>query len=339
MRRIASLIVIALVCVASLATPSASFAQSLDVIRGRVTGPDTAAIQGVTVKATSYSGNVSKTTRTDKNGKFSITYPDGEGDYWLEFSSIGFQAKRFEVKRVADEPILLADTKLTSSIATLDAVNVKADGPRALVNRNAGGQNVGGGEKSLTNASVPPDQMGNLAAMAASLPGIQLIPGLDGAADVFSALGLSSDQNATTFNGLGSGINTLPADAQVNANVLLYSYDPGIGSFSGGRISVSTQPGTNFSNRQASTNAQAPQLEFADAVAEAQNKKFTNIQIGAGGRGPITMDRNFYNSSFGLSRQFQDLPSLLNTSTLGLKSAGVARDSVTRLLDILSAKG
>ena len=339
MRRIALLLAIALPCSATIASPRMAFAQTLDVIRGRVTGSDSQGVQGVTVKATSYSGNVSKTTRTDKNGKYSITYPSGEGDYWLEFVAMGFQPKRFEVKRVSDEPILLADTKLTSSIATLDAVNVKADGPRALVNRNASGQNVGGGEKALSNAGVPPDQMGNLAALAASLPGIQLIPGLDGAADVFSALGLSADQNSTTFNGLGSGISTLPADAQVSASIVPYSYDPSLGNFSGARIQLHTLPGTNFSNRQASTNARAPGLEFADDVAQAQNQKFTNITVGAGGRGPITMDRNFYNSSFQYGRNYKDLPSLLNTSTLGLNSAGVARDSVTRLLDILSAKG
>ncbi|MDQ6611992.1 MAG: carboxypeptidase-like regulatory domain-containing protein, partial [Gemmatimonadota bacterium] len=339
MRRIALLLSIALLSAATIALPRTTFAQTLDVIRGRVTGPDSQGVQGVTVKATSYSGNVAKTTRTDKNGKYSITYPSGEGDYWLEFAAMGYQPKRFEVKRVADEPILLADTKLSSSIATLDAVNVKADGPRALINRNASGQNVGGGEKSLTNTNVPPDQMGNLAAMAASLPGIQLIPGLDGAADVFSALGLSADQNATTFNGLGSGISALPADAQVQASVLTYSYDPAIGNFSGARIQLNTLPGSNFSNRQASSNARAPQLEFADDVAQAQNQKFTDVSLGAGGRGPITMDRNFYNSSVQFGRRYQDLPSLLNTSTLGLNSAGVARDSVTRLLDILSAKG
>ena len=310
-------------------------AQQLDVIRGRVTGPDSQPIRGVQVKATSYSGGVSKTTTTDRNGRYSITYPSGEGDYWLEFRAIGFQFKRFEVKRIADEEIMLADTRLVSSIATLDAMNVTADGPRALPNRNAANPNVGGGERQLNNSMVSPDQMGNLAALASTMPGIQLIPGLDGAADVFSALGLSADQNSTTMNGLGSGINTLPPDAQVSASVLTYSYDPGIGNFSGARISLQTLPGTNFSNRQASTNARAPQLEFADAAAEAQNQKFTNIQFGAGGRGPITLDRHFYNGSFGLSRNFKDVPSLLNTSGLGLTSAGVARDSVTRLLGIL----
>lgn len=317
-----------------LVAPSLS-AQQLDVIRGRITGPDSQPVQRATVKATSYSGGVSKTAMTDRNGRYSITYPSGEGDYWIDIRALGFQPKRFEIKRIADEEILIADARLASNIATLDQVNVSATGPRALVNRNANSANVGGGERALNNTMVSPDQMGNLAALAATTPGIQLVPGLDGASDVFSALGLSADQNSTTMNGLGSGISTLPPDAQVSASVLTYSYDPGIGNFSGARISLQTLPGTNFSNRQASTNARAPQLEFADDVAEAQNQKFTNIQFGGGGRGPITLDRNFYNTSFGLSRNFKDLPSLLNTSGLGLTSAGVSRDSVTRLLDIL----
>lgn len=318
-------------------TPRAAAAQQLDVIRGRVTGPDSQPVARATVKATSYSGNVSKTTLTDKNGRYSITYPSGEGDYWIDVRALGFQPKRFEVKRVADEEILLADTRLASNIATLDAVNVTANAARALPNRNANDPSVGGGTSSLNNAVVSPDQMGNLAALASTTPGIQLIPGLDGASDVFSALGLSADQNSTTVNGLGSGISTLPPDAQVSASVLTYSYDPAIGNFSGARIQLQTLPGSNFSNRQASTNARAPQLQFADEVAQAQNQKYTSVQLGAGGRGPITLDRHFYNTSFGLNRTFKELPSLLNTSDIGLASAGVARDSVDRLLNILGS--
>ena len=84
-----------------------------------------------------------------------------------------------------------------------------------------GSLHVGGGERALTTgAAVPPDQAGNLSAMAASIPGIQLIPGMDGASDMFSALGLSGDQNNTNFNGLGSGLNTLPPDAQVRLELV-----------------------------------------------------------------------------------------------------------------------
>ena len=311
-------------------------AQTLDVIRGKVTGPEGQPLPNVRVKATSYTGNVSKTTTTNKNGSFSITYPNGEGDYWLEFNAIGFVAKRFEIKRQADEEVLLADTKLVSSIATLDALNVTANGPRALANRNAGTSNVGGNETTLSSAGISPDQIGNLAAMAAGLPGIQLIPGLDGAADVFSALGLSADQNSATFNGLGSGISVLPSDAQVTASVTTVSFDPAIGSFSGGQISIQTRPGSNISSRTASSTGTAPPVEFADNVAQAQNKEYTQLQLGTGGAGPIKMDQHFYNVSGQASRRFNDLPSLLNTSALGLSSAGVASDSVNRLLSILN---
>jgi hypothetical protein len=339
MRRIVPLVLFVIGIVASSLAAPRAFAQQLDVIRGRVTGPEGTGIVNVRVKATSYNGNVAKSTTTDKNGRYSITYPNGEGDYWLEFNSIGFVAKRFEVKRIADEEILIADTKLVSSIATLDALNVTANGPRALVNRNAPNPNAGGNETALNSAAVSPDQLGNLAALASGLPGIQLIPGLDGAADVFSALGLSADQNSTTFNGLGSAVSVLPSDAQVNASVATYSYDPSRGQFSGGTLMLTSRSGSNFSSRQASTNAVAPSLQFADNVAEAQDQKYSYVTLGFGGGGPIIMDRDFYNASFQASKRFKDFPSLLNTSPLGLSSAGVAADSVTHLLGILGSLG
>jgi len=38
--------------------------------------------------------------KTDRNGRYAISYPSGDGDYWLEFRAIGFMAKRFEIKRI-----------------------------------------------------------------------------------------------------------------------------------------------------------------------------------------------------------------------------------------------
>ena len=84
-------------------------AQQSDVIRGRVTGPDSAAIENVTVTVTSISGNVSRTARTDRNGRFTVTFPGGDGDYMVSFAAMGFAAKRFEIKRTGDQEILVAD--------------------------------------------------------------------------------------------------------------------------------------------------------------------------------------------------------------------------------------
>lgn len=150
-------------------------AQQADVIRGRVIGPDSMAIENAVVTATSIPGNVSRTVRTDRNGRYTLTFAAGEGDYMVNFAAIGFAARRFEVKRMADEEILIADAKL-AKVALLDAVQVNATRDRP--SRNEVPPDISGTEKSLTNAAVPADLMGDLAAMAASLPGVQMVAGL-----------------------------------------------------------------------------------------------------------------------------------------------------------------
>ena len=185
---------------------------STDVIRGRVTDPDAKPVPGVEVRATSYAGQIRKTATTDKNGRFTIVFINGEGDYWIDFRKLGFAPKRFEVKKLGDEEVMLADARLSSTIVALDAVNITGERARALPNRNAKDPDVGGGERPLSNAGLRPDEAGNLAAMASGIPGFQLVPGLDGAPDMYSVLGLTGDQNNVTFNGLGSGISALPPD-------------------------------------------------------------------------------------------------------------------------------
>ena len=165
-RRVLFIVAAALVPIVS---PHSAKAQQADVIRGRVTGPDSAAIEGVTVTVTSISGNVSRTARTDRSGRYTVTFPGGDGDYMVAFASLGFAAKRFEVKRNADEEILVADARLTRVGAILDPVKVTAE--RAKVSRTEAPQpDISGSERPLSNTAVPANLMGDLAAMAASLP-------------------------------------------------------------------------------------------------------------------------------------------------------------------------
>src|SRR4051812_39024306 len=84
MRRLAlRFLIIAFMLDAGFSRPV--FGQVTDVLRGRVTGPDTIPLSGVTVRATSYMGSVTKTATTDKSGRFTIVFLNGEGDYWLDF--------------------------------------------------------------------------------------------------------------------------------------------------------------------------------------------------------------------------------------------------------------
>jgi hypothetical protein len=335
MRRIAwYLAVIGTACAARVAE-----AQQTDIIRGRVTGPDSQPVSGVEVRATSYFGNISKTASTDKNGRFTIVFINGEADYWLEFRKLGFAPRRFEVKKVGDEEVLIADTRLMSTIAALDAVNVTAERARALPNRNAN-QDVSGAERPLANTiAVSPDQAGNLAAMAAGVVGIQLIPGFDGAADMFSVLGLTGDQNSTLFNGLGSGISALPPDILATTSIKPYSFDPAIGGFSGAQISIQTLPGSNFSQRAMSNLSIAPQLEWADTTAESQGGKYTSVRLGGNAAGPLALNRMFYNGAYNIQRRFSDARTLINTTPFGLAAAGLAPDSAARLLAMLPRLG
>jgi hypothetical protein len=323
----------ALLFAALLARPSMSHAQQADVIRGQVIGPDSVPVQGVTVTVTSMSGNVTRTARTDKNGRFTVTFPSGDGDYMVAFAAMGFAAKRFEVKRVADEEILVADTKLTRAAVSLDAVKVEA--PRERVARNDPTPDVSGTERPVTNAGLPAADLGDLAAMAASLPGVQLVPGENGDPNGYSVLGLGADQNNTTLNGMNFGGSNLPRDAAVSTSLATSPYDVSRGGFSGAQFSLRTRPGSNFIMRGMSLNLDAPQMQWTDRAARALGQQYSNVSLGGLVSGPIALDRAFYNISYQLGRRANDYQSLLNTDALGLRTAGVAADSVARLLSIL----
>lgn len=320
----------ALIAAARIATAQIS----TDVIRGRVMDETAKPIPGVEVKATSYDGQVTKTATTDKSGAFTIIFINGEGDYWMELRKLGFVFKRFEIKKVGDEEILLANARLTSAVATIDGMTTTAQRDRALPNRNAKDVDVGGGDRALTNTLVPPDQAGNLAAMAAAA-GFQLIPGLNGAPDMYSVLGLSGDQNNVTFNGLGSGISALPPDVLATTSINAYPFDVSKGGFSGAQISIQTIPGSNFSRRTITNATIAPALEGADQVAQAQGQRYTNMRVGGNAAGPIVVDQVFYNTAYNVARRFTDGQTLLTATDVGLAAAGVSPDSVRRLLGIL----
>ena len=313
-----------------LVTPLA--AQQVDVIRGRVVGPDSLPLEGVNVTATSLSGAVNRKSRTDRGGRFTITFPGGEGDYFVSFALIGYAQKRFEVKRTADQDILVADAKL-SRAAELDAVRVTA--PRDRVGRTDANSDVSGTERAINPAALAAAQMGDLAAMAASLPGVTLVPGADGDPSGFSVLGLGSDQNNTTLNGQNFGGANLPRDAAVSSSLATSPYDVSSGGFSGAQFRIRTQPGSNFIRRTMSLNVDSPHLQWTDKAAQALGQKYSNLSLGGLFAGPVKLDQSFYTLSYQLGRRSSDLQTLLNTDPLGLRTTGIAADSVARLLAIL----
>lgn len=327
----------ALLLVLGFASPLA--AQGVDIIRGRVTGPDGNGIPNVTVTATTLEGQVSRRVTSGRDGRYTISFPGGEGDYWVSFNAIGLTPRRYQVKRTADQEILIADARMAPAAVNLDALTVTS---RAAVSRGDTVGDVSGNERDLAAevaaAQLSAEQMGDLVAMAAAVPGVQLIPGADGGADQFSVFGLGGDQNNTQLNGLGFGESSLPRDAFVSQSLSTSPYDVARGGFSGGQISLRTRAGSNFMRRNLSSNLVAPQTQWLDRAAIASGQQYTNLSFGGSASGPISFDRLFYNSSFQFDRRQNDLQTLLNTNPLGFATAGVAGDSVTRFLDIIGAQ-
>ncbi|HKN57432.1 MAG TPA: carboxypeptidase-like regulatory domain-containing protein, partial [Gemmatimonadaceae bacterium] len=130
MRVISAVSALAIISLALAALAHPLSAQQVDVIRGQVVGADGKPLEDAKVTATSLSGNVNRSARTDRNGRYTITFPGGEGDYFVEFSAIGFAARRFEVKRTADQEILVADAKLLRAAGQLETVKVTAQRDR-----------------------------------------------------------------------------------------------------------------------------------------------------------------------------------------------------------------
>ena len=239
-----------------------------------------------------------------RRGRFTIVFINGEGDYWLDFTKVGYAPKRFEIKRIGDEEVLLADARLTEMAQSLGAVQVVGQGNRALPNRNGNSPDVGGGERPLTNNGVPPDQAGNLAAMAATVAGIQVIPGTGRRRrHVLAARPLRRSEQHDVQR---TGVRHQRAAARHSRDDVdqPISVRRRKGGFSGAQIAIQTIPGSNFSRRAMSNATSAPALEWADETAAAQGQKYTNMRLGGNAAGPIALDRAFYNSAYNVGRRF-----------------------------------
>src|SRR5882672_1071188 len=123
---------LALAAVALLAGARALRAQT-DVIRGRVTTTEGLPLPSVRVTATSIPGNVTREIRTDQRGNFQIVFPGGPGDFIMGYALIGYTYRQFEIKRTADEDVLIADARL--SVVQLDTVSV-VESVQQRINRN-----------------------------------------------------------------------------------------------------------------------------------------------------------------------------------------------------------
>jgi hypothetical protein len=310
-------------------------AQDPDIIRGRVTGPDSLPMENVAVTVTTIQGDVVKTARTDKNGVFTVTFGDPQGDYWVTVQAIGFAQRRFEVKRLADEDILVADIRMLRTVTQLQAMRVQSNRPRA--SRSDGVGDITGMDRGINVSGAEIGAMGDLAALAATLPGVTYIPsGPDGPAG-FSVFGLDASANSFLLNGM-SVDGALPRDAGISASVSTSPYDASRGGFSGAQVNARISSGSNYIVRTMSGTAITPHMQWSDRTSQSLSLAETRGSIGGRFSGPIKMNRAFYNLSYQFDHTQRDLQTLLGIDEAGLQAIGIAGDSVARLLSALTTQ-
>ena len=282
-----------------VAAPCIARAQvSTDIIRGRVTDADATprARRGGQSDVLSWdkSPRPRPPTRADASPSSSSTAKATTGS---TSRKLGFAPKRFEVKKHRRRG------SAARRRATLDRRCVSArrrqvveSAQRARCpNRNA---NDAGRRRRRPTAQratgVSPDQAGNLAAMAATVAGIQIDSGARRrGGHVFASSACPAIRTTSTFNGLGSGISALPPDILATTSINPYPFD-----VCEGRVQRRADLDSDHSrlellaSRGDERRASRRRSSGPDAAGGgAGASEYTNMRVGGNAAGPIAVDQ------------------------------------------------
>ena len=333
-------LLLALLCGAA---PALAQGPSHDLLRGHVRGPDSLAIKNATVNVLpGTTGATAKYVRTDSAGNWSLLMDGTAPTYTVTVTALGLAPQKITARRAGDGQPIVVDVTLKRATVQLEAVRVTETRRRPPPRDNIGVPNEqSASERGTVNApgAVALADQGNLAAMAASVPGVTLITDAAGGPPSFSVLGLSGDQNNVTLNGMQFSGGDIPRDAIAFTRVTTTSFDVSRGGFSGGQLAIGAFSGGNFHQRSAHLTLDAQPLQFTDQVGRQLGNQYDNGQLSGALLGPIVYDKLFYNAAFQIGRRSSDIQSLLANDALSLQRIGVAPDSVQRLMTALASNG
>lgn len=307
-----------------------------EVIQGRATRDGVAGVPGAAIVVTMAPDRRVFETRSDSEGRFRVVIAEGTGDYLVHATKIGHTPFRKRYTRVGTDTVFAVDARMPVVAPVLDAVEViaaRAKPPRE--SRDA--TQVGASERIAEGVvgALSPEAEGNLAAIAANMPGIAVAS--DGS---ISAFGLGASNNAVTLNGMAFAGADLPRDATVTTRVATSAYDPARGWFSGAQTTIDLRAGDLVNHRQAHITADAPALQYGDAISARVGQRISKVDLSYGANGPLgSGDRFLYNAAIQVNRSVASASSLFAADPLLLSHIGVSQDSVARLADILRQSG
>ena len=308
-----------------------------DVIRGKVTDDSSRAIIAK-VMITRGPDRLTQEATTDSAGNFRIRFEEGTGDYLVYVSAPGFSSARRRVQRVADERELVANFVLPHAVvATLDAVKitarkpVRADNPIVPTNPESGSSEKW---RDGVEGQIPPTVAGDLNAIAGTMSNVTVT----GSGP--SILGSGSESNLNTLNGMGLNAGAIPRAAHTETRVTGATYDATRGGFSGANIDVRLGPGDrDYQRRNAFLTFDPRYLQFTDATGRSLGVTSGGARGSVGADGEIIRGAMTYNVALDFGRSLSEPSTLLTADANALLNAGVAPDSVARLIGLAGPLG
>lgn len=327
-----------LVCALPALSGTAVAQSRPDTLQGRLVTDSTIALVDAEIIVTRGPDRTVFRARTDADGRWRVIADPGTGDYLVFASAIGRVSQRKRVLRSNAETRFTVDLTLVSAVAQqLARIEIRAAKREAPASSLAGREAVRGSAEADWDgmfSAVAPSDLGNPAALAATVPGLRSTP------DGISALGLSGAQTQYTLNGMAGGGAELPRGAFNITRTATTAWDVSRGGFSGAQVDVQLFSGGVYSFKNFALSVEAPSLQATDAVGRALGQRSTLLDLNLSSSGSLDRgDRFGYTAAGRVRRRSAETPSLTSASGAALAASGASHDTVVRLLGTLGELG
>src|SRR6185437_9438001 len=279
-----------------------------EIVRGRVTGDSGRAGLGATVIVTripsappyTASNAVSRAVDTDSAGHYEVAFENGSGNYLVYFSAPGYQSVRRRVTRprtAAYDSVLVLNVSLVlGSAQQLTAVKVTTPRRRKPPLDGSRGAQTGNVTQQVMDP-INDTGDGDLATIAASVPGVNIVPSNDA---------------------------RLPVTSRVAMALKTTEYDVAVGGFSGGDLELNVFSGSNYSSRDMDVSVDAPALQATDPAGRSLGAEYRDVRMTGSLAGPIVQDKLLYNVGVAASDRSSPPISLGSADASALSRAGIS---------------
>jgi len=319
---------------------AAQIGVATDILTGQVRSAQGVPVSGAAVEAYSLETQVTRRARTDQNGRYTILFTDGGGQYRMTVRAIGFQPIQETIYRMSDEDRLIWNPALTPGAITMEPITVSArQAPLGV--RPPERPTPGSVERVLGPeliARLPLDDA-DLNLLATLVPGVVGLEATDSSAAAFSVAGLPPEANALTLDGLLFGSGSIPQDGLRQTRVVTSTYDVSRGQFSGGLVAATTRAGSNVVQGSSQYVLRDDDLAVTGEDASPYTQGYTQHQFSGGVGGPIVRDRLFAFGSGQARLRSDPQQTILTATAQDYSRLGVHPDSVDRFLAILDSLG